>query len=139
MVETKSLEQTNKNWKASHGRVASAYTDGVKGAQNVIQKAIDGEDNYAAGVQRAVADKQRVKGLQRVTDEDWRRGAVEKGAARIAPGMAASEAKYNRGMTEVLSTINSVNLPPKTQDPAANVQNRVTPIAVALHNMKRSR
>ena len=139
MVETKSLEQTRKNWKDSHGRVAQRYSDGVRKAQNVIQKSIDAEDNYAAGVQRAVADKQRVRGLQKVTDEDWRRGALEKGASRIAPGMAASEDKFAKGMGDVLATIQATNLPPRTQDPAANVANRVTPIAVNLFNMKRNK
>ena len=36
MVDTKSLEQTQKNWEESHGRVPAAYSAGVTGAKDVI-------------------------------------------------------------------------------------------------------
>ena len=137
MVDTKSLEATRANWEGSHGRVAAAYSQGIKGAKDVIAKAIAGEDNYVAGVSAAAAEGRRAKGLQKVSDEQWRAAALEKGATRIAAGMAGSKQKYASGMGGVLSTIQGVSLPPRTQDAATNVANRVTPIAVALQNAKR--
>lgn len=136
MVETKSMEQTQKNWEASHGRIPGAYSDGVKNAKDVIAKAIAAEDLYAQKVQEAVASKRRARKLAEVSDEQWRAAALEKGAARIGPGMAAAKAQYNKGMGRVLSTIQGVTIAPRTSDPMANIDNRVKPIVAALAKLK---
>lgn len=135
-MDTKSLEETTKNWEGAIPRVAAAYSAGVQGAQNIIAKAIAGEENYAAGVSAAVANKSRAKGLQKISDEDWRNAALKKGAVRIGAGMTEAKGKFSSGMGEVLSVLQGITLPARTQDPAANVDNRVKPIAVALHAMK---
>ena len=136
MVDTKSLEQTQKNWESAIGRVPGAYSDGVKGATNVIAKAIAAEDLYAAKVQEAVAKKSRAKGLAKVSDEDWRAAALDKGASRIATGMTAAKGKFNTGISQVLSVIQGVTIAPRTADPMANVDNRVKPIVAALAKLK---
>jgi len=136
MVDTKSLDQTQKNWEASHGRVPAAYSDGVRGAKDVIAKGVAAEALYAQKVQEAISSGRRAKKLQEVSDEQWRAAALEKGAARIATGMAASKNKFNAGMSKVLSTIQGVSIAPRTADPIANVDNRVKPIVAALHKLK---
>lgn len=136
MVDTKSLDQTQKNWEASHGRVPQAYSEGVRGAKDVIAKGIAAEDLYAQKVQEAIASKRRAKKLALVSDEQWRAAALDKGASRIATGMAASKQKFNTGMSKVLSTIQSVSIAPRTSDPMANVDNRVKPIVAALAKLK---
>ena len=136
MVDTKSNEQTQKNWEASHGRVPAAYAEGVRGAKDVIAKAIAGEALYAQKVQEAVASGRRARKLAEVSDEQWRAAALDKGASRIATGMVASKAKYQRGIGRVLDTIRSVNLAPRSADPMANVDNRVKPLVKALHDLK---
>lgn len=132
MVDTKPLEQVNTNWIAAQGRVPAAYSQGIDNAKDVINKAIAGEDNYAAGVAEAVATKSRAKGLAKISDADWKKAAKEKGAARIAAGMKAAEAKFSAGMAKNLATIQSVSIPPRVQDGMANIDNRLKPIAAAL-------
>ena len=136
MVDTKSLDQTQKNWEDSHGRVPAAYSEGVKNAKDVIAKGIAAEDLYAQRVQEAIASKRRAKKLAEVSDEQWRQAALDKGATRIAAGMAASKQKFNTGMAKVLSTIQGVTIAPRTSDPMANVDNRVKPIVAALAKLK---
>ena len=136
MVNTKSLDQTQKNWEASHGRIPAAYADGIKGATDVIAKGIAAEDLYAQKVQEAIATKRRAKKLAEVSDEQWRAAALEKGAARIGPGMAAAKGQYNSGMSKVLSVIQGVTIAPRTADPMQNIDNRVKPIVAALAKMK---
>ena len=138
MVDTKSLEQTNKAWQDAQSRVAAAYSQGVDNAKDVINKAIAGEDNYAAGVQQAVANKTRAKGLAKVSDADWKKAAKEKGSVRIAAGMKAAEAKFSSGMAKNLATIQGVTIPPRVQDGMANIDNRLKPIAAALIKQKAS-
>jgi len=136
MVETKSIEQTRKNWKDSHGRIPAAYKAGVQASTGWQQKAIAGEDLYAAKLQEAIANKRRARKLANVSDEQWKSATVNKGAERIVRGMSEAEDKFAAGMGKVLDTIRNVNLPPRTADPIANVDNRVKPIVAALAKMK---
>lgn len=136
MVKTKGLAATQANWEGAIGTVPARYAEGIKQATDVINKAIMAEDNYAAGVQRAVSTGARVKGLQKISDADWQAAALAKGAPRIAQGMTEAKAKFGSGMGKVLAIIEGVTIAEKTQDVAANVTNRVLPIAMALRNAK---
>lgn len=137
MVETKSLEQTRKSWEESHGRVPAAYQAGVQAARDVIAKGVAAEQLYAQRVQEAISSQRRANNLSKISDEDWRKAAREKGAARIATGMAASKEKFAKGMGEVLSVIQGTTIAPRTADPMANVDNRVKPIVANLAKMRR--
>ena len=138
MVDTKSLDQTQKNWEDSHGRVPAAYSAGVQNAKDVIAKGVAAEDLWAQKVQEAIASKKRARKLAEVSDEQWRQAALEKGAPRIAAGMAASKQKFNTGMAKVLSVIQGVTIAPRQADPMANVDNRVKPIVAALAKMNKN-
>lgn len=137
MVKTKGLAATQANWEGAIGSVPGKYSQGVQGASGVIQAAIDAEALYAQKVQEAITNQSRAKGLQQVTDADWKNAAMKKGAARIATGMTEAKGKFNKGMANVLSTIEGVTIAPRTADPMANVDNRVKPIVAALAAMKR--
>ena len=137
MVKTKGLDVTRKNWEASHGRVPAAYTAGVNAASGVIDAAKAGEDLYAAKVAEAVANKSRVKGLDKVSDADWKSAAINKGAVRIAGGMAAAKEDYAKGMSKNLSVIEGVTIAARVADPMTNIDNRLKPIAKALYDSKR--
>ncbi|MDI6721024.1 MAG: hypothetical protein QMD85_01445, partial [Candidatus Aenigmarchaeota archaeon] len=137
MVETKSLEQSTKNWKQAQSLVPSRYKDGVMAASNVIAKSIAAEARYAEGVQKAAANQSRAKALANVTDQDWKNKASTDGAQRIAQGMANAEPQFRAGMADVLNTLQSVQLPERTSDPMNNLINRAGPIVQALSNMKK--
>lgn len=136
MVDTKTNEQTTKNWGDAIGRVPAAYTDGVNGARDVIAKSIAGEDLYAQKLQATIASKKRARALGNVTDEQWRTAAKTKGATRIGPGMTAAKPAFSSGIATVLDTIRGVTIAPRSADPMANVDNRVKPIVAALHKLK---
>lgn len=136
MVDTKPLSEVQAKWEAGIGRAGANYKTGVTNAKNVIEKAIEAEPLFAAKMQDAIAKGSRAKGLAKVTTEQWRAAAQEKGAARIGPGMSAAKGKFNQGIGRVLSTIQGVSLPARTTDPLANVDNRVKPIVKALVDMK---
>lgn len=137
MVDTKPLEVVKKKWEGAIGRVPAAYSEGVANARDVIAKGVAAEDLYAAKLQEAIADKRRARKLAEVSDEQWKRAAQEKGAARIGSGMSASKEKFGSGMSRVLSVIQGVTIAPKTADPEANVDGRVKPLVRALAAMKK--
>ena len=136
MVDTKSLDQTRKNWEGAIGRVPAAYSNGVASARDVIAKGVAAEDLYAQKVQEAVSSRRRARKLQEVSDDQWRKAAQDKGASRIGPGMTASKDKFASGISTVLSTIQGVSIAPRSADPMANVDNRVKPIVAALAKLK---
>lgn len=137
MVETASLEQTRRNWEGAIGSVPAAYSEGVSAAKDVISKGVAAEDLYAQKVQEAIASRRRANNLSKISDEQWRQAAKNKGAARIATGMTAAKDKFATGIAQVLSTIQGVTIAPRSADPMANVDNRVKPIVAALANMKK--
>ncbi len=136
MVDTKSLELSMKRWNEARGRVPQNYKDGVAGATNVIEKAIEAESTWVAAMQEAASRGSRVKGLQGTSTEEWKKAAIDKGATRIGPGMAAAEPKMREGLGKVLSVIAGVSIPARTTDGMANIDNRLKPIAAALMKMK---
>lgn len=137
MVRTKGIERTTANWRGAIGGVPAKYKAGVQSANNTIERAIEAEELYAAKTQEAIANKLRVKGLQKTSTAEWKTRAAELGSARIAAGMTAAEPKFRKGMGDVLSTIEATSIGERTADPIANVDARVKPIVKALYDMKR--
>ena len=137
MVKTKGIERSVAGWKSGVAGASGRYTEGINATNDWQEKAVAAEDRYAAGIQQAVANRSREKGLSKVSNSDWKSKAATKGSQRWAPGVNAAEADYRKGLAPVLSVIESVTLPERTNDAAANVAARVTPIAVALQNAKR--
>lgn len=139
MVKTKGLERTVKNWTGAIPIVSGRYSDGVDAATGVIEASKAAEDLWATRVAEAAAARARAKGLDKVSDADWKKAAKEKGAARIGPGMRAAEGQFRSGMSEVLSTIEGVSLPPRTGVGRENLMNRAGPIVDALEALGKRR
>ena len=137
MVETKSLESTVANYRDGIGKAPARYKQGVEKNTNQNENAIAAQGLYEARMAESIANKSRVKGLQKSSTAAWKQAAATKGASRIGPGMTAALPKFQSGIAEVLSTINSTTIAERTADPMTNIDNRVKPIAQALYNMKR--
>ncbi len=137
MVKTKGVERSVSNWKSGVAGASGRYAEGIQATNDWQEKAMAAEDRYAAGIQSAVANRSREKGLSKVSNSDWKSKTASKGTVRWSPGVNAAESDYRKGLAPVLSVIEGVALPERTNDAAANVAGRVTPIAVALQNAKR--
>lgn len=107
-----------RNWGSGVAAGASEFEAGVDANTTQHQRAIEAEDQYAAGVQRAVSNKSRVAGLQQKSSQDhWKRNTraaagrwagsgnrkealekVAKAASNLAPEMdrirSEADAKY---------------------------------------------
>jgi len=136
MVKTKSVEQAKKAWVDSIGRVPQRYADGVKASSGFKEKALAGQTVYEQRMRDANVLARRQKGLEKISDEDWKRGALNKGAKRIGQGMQASQDKFGTGIGKVIGALQEVDLPPRTADPEQNVLNRVLPIVRRLAKLK---
>jgi len=137
MVKTKPLGQVVDKWKSRIPNVAKAYQDGVRGTDNWQSNSLAGEELYKEQVTRAAAEGRRADGIQKVSNEEWKSAAADKGAKRIGAGMTAAIPKFQAGIQAVLSTIEGVSLPARVADPEQNVMNRVMPIVKALAALKK--
>jgi hypothetical protein len=137
-MRIKSSADIDKAYKAAISGVPAAYKDGVSGVTGWKGAAIAGQDLYEAQMRDAKVLARREKGLAAVSDEDWKKAAVEKGAARIGAGMTAGADKRAKNYEPYRAEIAAMTLEAKTADPATNVDRRVKPIAVRLHEKKMS-
>jgi len=134
MVKTKGAAAAVKNWEGQIGVASTRYKEGVDRSSGWQQAAIAAADLYKQKVVEAANAGLREKGLQRVSDAEWKSKASGKGAARIGDGMRASIPKFQTGITEVIGVIESTTLPERSADVMSNVTNRCGGMANALHN-----
>jgi len=136
-VKTKGIAATTAAWQGAIGGVPAKYKAGVQAATNQNENAIASQPLYEARMAESIANKSRVKGLQRSSTAEWKQRASELGSARIGSGMTAAVSKYNKGVSEVITTIEATSIAERSADPMANVDGRVKPIVKALYDMKR--
>ena len=138
MVTMPSSDEIKKAYQGSISRVPQRYADKVKKVTGFVEKAKAGESLYAQKMQEAIANRSREKGLNNITDADWQNAALNKGAARIGPGMSAAVDKQVQGYEPYRQALASVELPARTADPMANVQNRVGGVVKVMVETKRA-
>jgi hypothetical protein len=133
-VPTVSAQAAAEKWARRAAGATPDYTAGVQSPSTSWSQATKAaEDNYKTATTAAMAKGSFGKGVQKAGDSKWQQGAVVKGSARWAPGIQASEQAYQQGIGEVLSTVASLNLPPRrVKGDPSNLQ-RVAMVANALH------
>ena len=134
-MKVKSQSDIKKNFEQSTSIVTERYRSGVADA-NWKDAAISGQDLYVQTMQNPTVLARRNKGINKVSDEAWRGAATTKGAPVIAQRMKDASGKQASGFEPYRSALESMTLPAKTTDPAQNVANRVTPIAVKFRQIK---
>jgi len=87
-------------WERGMATAAEKYKKGIQNTTvNPMERAAASADRYAAGVQRAVSEGRYQRGLARVSKDQWQQASIDKGAARLASGAAASRPKYTEFWT----------------------------------------
>ena len=125
--------------------VAGASANAEKLVENYTKKAgkLDAakspqaETNWAASVQRAIAEKSRQKGLNKVTEADMNNAMTAKGGTNYRTGTAAAGDKTLARAEPFLATLDNLTLPARTVDPMQNIDNRVKGVARALIETKK--
>lgn len=139
MTNIKSMDRIRNNWVSSTQAKQGEYEEGIKNPRRPWAEAtMAAESNYKAGITKAVSEGRFGKGVQKAGNSKWQDGALKKGPARWAQGVAVSADAYESGFAPYAETIRSLTLPKRGPkgDPA-NIQ-RVATIADALHKKKLS-
>jgi len=127
----KTKEEARANFEAAVSYIPARYTAGVQKADWLTPaKSDQAEKNYADQVSKAVAAKTRQKEIAKVTNEDWRNAAVNKGAAiigaRITDALPKWAAEWGPKYDMVASKV--ATLPPKGVDWRNNINTRLVPV-----------
>lgn len=138
MVKVKSAAQIAEAYNRAISAVGPAYQAGIQAANEWQGNSIAGQNLYEEKMRQQEVLARRATGIAKVSNEEWKSKSLQKGGARIGPGMEASKDKRTRNFEPYRQALESVQLPPRTADPMANVQNRVMPIVQKLVETKRA-
>lgn len=127
----KTTAEARKNLEDAIGYIPARYEAGVMKADWFGPASSEAaERNYASAVAKAVTDKSRQKAIKKVSNEDWKSGAINKGAPiigeRIRMALGKYETNFGAVYEPVLNTVRA--LPPRGVDFMANINNRLVPV-----------
>jgi len=135
MVKVKPETQAKKNYEDSTALVPTRFEDGVKAA-NWQSPAKVGQGLYETQMTNPTVLKRRERGIDKTSDESWRRDTVDKGRAIIAARMRAASDKQVTNWRPYREALVAVDLPARTADPMANLTNRAGAVVKALVDKK---
>ena len=130
----KTKEEAKANFEASISYIPERYKSGVSKADWLNPAKSDAaEKNFADGVGKAISQKTRQKEISKLSNEDWKNAAVEKGAGIIGERIRGSLNKWIGNWGPMYDQVGSrvASLPPKGIDWRANITNRLVPTVEA--------
>lgn len=134
MIKVPPIGTVTTLWQTRSVAAVNEYRNGVQGAGQDWQTAVDGaEDNWSAGVAQAAGAHSYQHGVQGKAGTYVDR-AVNVGAGRFGPGIQAATNAYQAGMGKVLGVIANITLPPR-QATGSN-QGRANIVSDTLHQAK---
>lgn len=111
-----SAAQAAAKWKRNTAAAGESYKEGIDAVtESPMEAAVDAQDRMLAGLTEAVADGRVERGLRSVSLAEWKQKSKDLGAARLAQGANAAEAKTRAAMEENFRDIAEVRaqLPPR--------------------------
>ncbi len=127
----KTKAEARANFEAAAAYIPARYLAGVEKADWFGPASSNqAETNYAAGVSDAVAKKRRQTQIKKISNEDWKSAAREKGAPVIGTRITAALPKWEANWGPMYDQVQSkvAALPPKTVDFRANITARLIPV-----------
>ena len=132
MVYVPSAAERKAKYLNSIGGVPANYKAGIERTTGWKEKALNGQGLYEQQMQNAAVLRRRAVALERVSEADWKSKASNLGSMRIADGMRNGAEKQAQNYEPIANALRSVELPERSADPMANIDNRVKPIVRAM-------
>ena len=136
MVKVKSEALIKKNYEDSTSLVPARFEAGVRTA-TWQQESLGGQDLYEEQMRRDEILKRRAVGIEKVSDEAWRKATIDKGRAVIGARMKAASDKQVAGYRPYREALLAVDLPARTTDPMQNLINRAGAVVQAMVDKKK--
>ena len=130
----KTRAEAKENLEAAIAFIPDRYTKGVEKADWITPaKSDQAEKNYADGISKAVAEKTRQKAIARLTNDDWKRAAIDKGAGVIGERIRGALDKYDSNFGPIYEAVQAKvkALPARTVSWRDNITKRLVPTVEA--------
>lgn len=136
-MQIKDMSAISAKWSQRAQAAGADYASGVKNTQkDWAALTASAADNFAAGVQQAVADGRFARGVQAAGSDKWRSAAAGKGAQRYPSGVASGQAAYNAGFAPYQAVIAALPKLPRSPRGSPNNMQLVSQVTGALHAKK---
>lgn len=90
-----------RRWQKNTADSGESYKNGVQSVtESPTEKAAAKKEKYERGVREAVSSGRWERGLQKVTLQQWKEAAANKGARRLADGVKEGAGKMQRHLAE---------------------------------------
>jgi hypothetical protein len=137
MVKVKPEADIKKNYEDSTALVPGRFEAGVRLASWQTE-ALDGQRLYEEQMRRDEILKRRAAGVNKVSNEAWRKDTIDKGKSVIGARMKAASDKQVAGYRPYREALSAVTLPAKTTDPMQNLINRAGAVVDAMVKTKQA-
>lgn len=139
MVKVKPLDEAKKRLSEAASVIPARYKRAMQQVTGWKERATsdEAEDLWAAKLSEAISARRRKKALERVDEAEWKKRAAEIGATIIGTKIAKSVDKWAKNWAPYREALEAVELPPKTADPFANIDNRLKKVVEAMITKKK--
>jgi len=137
MIPIKSAKVIAEKWKrVTPGRQAD-FKAGVEApVKDWAEQTAAAEENYNAGVQKAITDARFGKGVKEAGTSKWKNKTTTIGVQRWGPGIGVAVNDFEKGFAPYADVIAKTTLPPRYPKGDPRNIERVATVGQALHKAK---
>lgn len=136
-ITVRSVTESSDKFVRRASQAGEDYKAGVSGAGQRWQSAATAANTtYVQGVTAAANAGRFAAGVQKAGGARYEKNAVEKGAVRFGPGVAAAQNDYAAGVQPYLAALGNLDLPPRQVRGSEGNMARVSAVARALRTLK---
>ena len=137
MVKVKPESEIKKNYEDSTALVPARFEAGVKAA-DWHDEALAGQDLYEEQMVKPEILGRRAAGIEKVSNEAWRKDTIDKGRNVIGARMKAASDKQIRGYRPYREALAALELPARTADPMTNLVERAGAVVMSMVDTKKA-
>jgi len=113
-IRIKPVEKIAEKWKAKASAASGDYKEGLSFPKHdQAEAAIAAEESYNSGVTEAIARGAFVKGVEAAGSAKWKNKSETVGAQRFTGGVTAAVDDFKKGVTQSISVLSGLDLPPR--------------------------
>ncbi len=138
MVKVKDMTTAKANYEGSASEAVRRWKQEIPKADWKEPSLSSGAvDLHRTKTIEALDAGRREKGIEKVSDAEWRTRTVQKGGPTMATNMKVSSSKWAQNFTPYKQALEALDLPAKTADVDSNIDNRLRPVVHALVDKKK--
>lgn len=132
MVKIKPLEEISKRYDEAASFVPARYKRAVEKVSDWKTPALEGQELYDTKMSSDEVRARRGKAIEKMSNEDWKKPAVELGSRRIGTGMKAKVDKHKKKFAPFHSALSALELPKRSASWEENIENRLKAVVSTL-------